>query len=137
MTAEFGQALTSAAHQLAQAALTLDAAVALHHRLVRAARQRQAADQAAIPGPEDSPDVQSGLDRLADGAAEATGELAEALQWLRPPGPLPRLRQLQADIASMASPDAFGLQEATDSLVDAVNTAADVTSAHLGACTGK
>ena len=140
MTAEFGQALTSAVHQLALAALTLDAVVALHHRLMRTAGP--GSDQQARRDrvrPEEAPGVQPELDQLADGVSQATGELARSLRRLRPPGLLPRLRQLQAAIVGAAGPESFGLQEATDGLVDAVNTAADVIRAHLapGSGTGR
>jgi hypothetical protein len=74
---------------------------------------------------------QAALDQLAAGLTESTGTLAASLREMRPPGRLPPLRRLQA--ATMAGDDAAAdaLFAATDGLVDAVDTAADILRRHL------
>jgi hypothetical protein len=65
MSASLARALTSAGHRIAQACLTLGAAVAAH----RPARS-----------PGDDADLQAGLDALAAGVATATGHIAAVLR---------------------------------------------------------
>jgi len=74
---------------------------------------------------------QAALDQLAAGLTESTGTLAASLREMRPPGRLPPLRRLQA--ATMAGDDAAAdaLFAATDGLVDAIDTAADILRRHL------
>ena len=115
MTPQLATALTSAARRLAQAALTLDAAVALR-------RKRAAAE----PDP-----VQPALDRLGDGLETAASRLAGSLRSQRRPDGLPQLRELHKAVA--AQPGASeALVNATDALVDSANTAADSLRAGLG-----
>jgi len=92
-----------------------------------AARQRQAElRRAEQPGPDPA---QPQLDKLAEAVRQAGAQLAEALRRLGPPGSLPPLRELQSQIpAGSGSPALFA---ATDSLVDALNTTADVLRRHL------
>jgi uncharacterized membrane protein YccC len=132
MTGELAQALASAVHRLAQAALTADAAVGLHHR----AGQRQPPPGAPAAARRDQPDhpadrLQPALDRLAAGLAEAAGILAGSLRAMQAPGPLPPLRRLQAAIVPGPDAASGALFAATDALVDAVNTAADILRRHL------
>lgn len=115
MTPPLATALTSAVRRFAQAALTLDAAVA-------ARRKREAAE----PDP-----VQPALDRLGDGLALTTSGLARSLRSLRPPEDLPRLRELHNGVAAERGASA-ALLGATDGLVDSANTAADVLARQLG-----
>jgi uncharacterized membrane protein YccC len=118
MTQALAQALVSSGHRLALAGLAVEAA----------ARQRQAElRRAEQPGPDP---VQPQLDQLAEAARQAGAQLAEALRRLGPPGPLPPLRQLQSVIADGG--DSVALYGATDSLVDALNTTADILRRHLG-----
>ncbi len=115
MTPQLATALTSAARRFAQAALTLDAAVAL--------RRKRAA-------PEPDP-VQPALDVLGDGLETATSRLARSLRSRQRPDGLPRLRLLHNAVA--AEPGASRtLVNATDALVDSVNTAADTLRTGLG-----
>ena len=117
MTAPLATALTSAARRLAQAALTLDAVVAL--------RRKRAA-----PEPEPDP-LQPALDRLGDGLETATSRLAGSLRSQRRPDGLPQLRELHKAVA--AQPGASeALVNATDALVDSANTAADTLRTGLG-----
>jgi uncharacterized membrane protein YccC len=123
MTARTARALESAGHRIAQACLALGAVVTAHHFATSAATVADA-------------ELQNLLDRLADGVTESMGQLAAALraagpQGPRPPNGLPQLRALQRAIwlrlgGSEAPPvdEAAGLLTATDSLVDAINTAA-------------
>jgi uncharacterized membrane protein YccC len=132
MTAELAQALVSAVHRLAQAALTADAAVGLRHR----AGPRQLPRDAPAQPPRDPPDhpadrLQPALDRLAAGLTEAAGILAGSLRAMQPPGPLPPLRLLQAAIVPGPDAASGALFAATDGLVDAVNTVGDILRTHL------
>jgi uncharacterized membrane protein YccC len=121
MSARTARALESAGHRIAQACLTLGAAVAAHH--------------AAKPvGARLDEQIQPGLDRLASGVTSAVSQLAVALRAADQDGPeaaegLPRLREIQQEIGTGppgqdAESEVHGLRAATDSLVDAVNTAA-------------
>jgi len=138
MSAGTALALTSAGHRIAQALITLGAAVTTHH----ASKTRS--DDVAL---------QPDLDELATGVAEATDRIAAALRagtgrgmatrqpaperLLQPPGRLPPLRAEQQAIwqrpadgaggqGEQAPPEseAAGLFAATDSLVDAIYAAA-------------
>jgi hypothetical protein len=123
MTARTARALESAGHRIAQASAALGAVVAVHHAASRTASVADA-------------DLQNVLDRLADGVTESVGQLAVALRAAGPEGPrppegLPQLRALQRAIwlrlGGQESPpvdETAGLLTATDSLVDAINTAA-------------
>ncbi len=123
MTASTARALQSAGHRIAQACAALGAVVAEHHSASRAATVTDAS-------------LQNPLDRLADGVMESVGQLAAALRAAGPEGPrppdsLPQLRALQRAIwLRLGGPEAppvdeaAGLLTATDSLVDAINTAA-------------
>jgi len=118
MTRALAQALVSAGHRVAVAALAVEAA----------ARQRQ-----AEPGPAEQPGpdpVQPRLDQLAEAVRQAGTQLAEALHRLGPPGPLPPLRELQSQILA-DSGGSLALFAATDSLVDALDTTADTLRRHL------
>jgi uncharacterized membrane protein YccC len=117
VTREFAQALVSAGHGLALASLALEAAVGAHH--------------AATPDAAgDSDSVQAPLSRLAGLVRQASAQLAESLRRLGPPGPLPPLRQAQSRIPADHG-DSGALFAATDSVVDALNTAADILRRHL------
>jgi uncharacterized membrane protein YccC len=124
ITASLAQALESAGHRVAQACLTLRAAVVVHH-----ASKNAAADAALRPD----------LDALAAGVTQATGQIAAALRatGAQVLGSLPPLRAQQQAIwarpadgseqtGEPAEPvsEAAGLFAATDGLVDAINTAA-------------
>ncbi|MGH3301419.1 MAG: FUSC family protein [Streptosporangiaceae bacterium] len=123
VTVRSARTLESAGHRIAQACVALGAVVTAHH----------AANRAAIVA---AADLQNGLDLLADGVTESAGQLAAALraagpQGPRPPASLPQLHALQRVIwLRLADQDAqpagaeAGLLAATDSLVDAINTAA-------------
>jgi uncharacterized membrane protein YccC len=123
MTARTARALESAGHRIAQACAALGAVVAAHHSAGRTAAIADA-------------DLQNLLDRLADGVTESVSELAAALRAASAegsprPASLPQLRALQRAIwlrlgGQEAPPagEAAGLLTATDSLVDAINTAA-------------
>jgi hypothetical protein len=122
MTAQTARALESAGHRVAQACLTLGA-VLTAHRAVQPADDRL--DQRFQPR----------LDRLANGISGAMSQIAGALRAAgqdgpQPPGGLPPLRELQQAIRpdtpdrESADSEVYGLLAATDSLVDAVNTAA-------------
>lgn len=126
MTARTARALESAGHRVAQACLTLGAVVTAHH--------------AAQPaGARLDEHIQPGLDRLASGVTSAVSHIAEALRAANQDGPeepdgLPRLREIQQEIGTgppgqEAESEVYGLRAATDSLVDAVNTAAHALGA--------
>ena len=72
ISASLARALASAGHRIAQACLTLGAAVAAH----RAARS-----------PGNDPQLQPGLDELAAGVAAATGQIAAGLRAAGTPSP--------------------------------------------------
>ena len=123
VTVRKARALESAGHRIAQACVALGVVVAAHH----SARQ---------PGVVADADLQNSLDLLADGVTDSVGQLAAVLRSAGPQGPeppasLPQLRALQRAIwlrlanhdVEPASAEA-GLLAATDSLVDAINTAA-------------
>jgi hypothetical protein len=124
MTKQTARALESAGHRIAQACVALGAVVATHH---------SASGTAVVA----DADLQNVLDRLADGITDSVGRLAAALRAAGPegagsPASLPQLRALQRAIwlrlAGQDAPplvdEAAGLLTATDSLVDAINTAA-------------
>jgi hypothetical protein len=79
------------------------------------------------------------LDRLASGVTRAMGQLAVALRAADQDGPqapegLPQLREIQQEIGTGPpgqdeESEVYGLRAATDSLVDAVNTAAHALDA--------
>jgi uncharacterized membrane protein YccC len=117
VTREFAQALVSAGHGLALASLALEAAVGAHH----AAPPDAAGDLDSVQAP---------LSRLAGLVRQASAQLAESLRRLGPPGPLPPLRQAQSLIPADHG-DSGALFAATDSVVDALNTAADILRRHL------
>jgi uncharacterized membrane protein YccC len=118
MTHALAQALVSAGHRVAVAALAVEAAT----------RERQAKlGPAEQPGPDP---VQPRLDQLAESVRQAGAQLAEALHRLGPPGPLPPLRELQSAIRA-DSGGSLALFAATDSLVDALDTTADTLRLHL------
>lgn len=126
MTASTAVALESAGHRMAQALLTLGGVVAAHH---------------SGPPPTTDAVMQPRLDDLAAGVEEATGQISESLRAVgstRMPAPL-RLPPLHAEQEAIwrstaaAEPQAptenteeEGLFAATDGLVDAITTAADV-----------
>jgi hypothetical protein len=122
MTAGRARALESAGHRVAQACLTLGAVVSTHHSALRGVADLD-------------PSLQPGLDRFASGISNAVSQIATALRSAgqdgpRPPAGLPPLRALQQEIwpdsadRESAESEVHGLIAATDSLVDAVNTAA-------------
>jgi hypothetical protein len=74
--------------------------------------------------------VQAPLSRLAGLVRQASAQLAESLRRLGPPGPLPPLRQAQSRIPADHG-DSGALFAATDSVVDALNTTADILRRHL------
>jgi Fusaric acid resistance protein-like len=118
MTHALAQALVSSGHRLAVAVLAVEAA----------ARQRQAElRHTEQPGPDPA---QPRLDQLAEAVRQAGTQLAEALHRLGPPGRLPPLRELQSQIPA-DSGGSLALFAATDSLVDALYTTADVLRHHL------
>ncbi len=150
MTAELAQGLTSAGHRLAQAALTLDAAVQLQHRTALAGQEPPSGPGPQIPSPGHGDRTgaaprQRQLDLLADGLTAAASEISRSLRALQPPGPMPALRPLFAAItvpggqqpddpagsADQPAGPADGLAEAADGLVDAADTAADILRRHL------
>ncbi len=71
------------------------------------------------------------LDRLAAGLETASGLLARSLRALKPPGRLPPLRELQTAITEPLD-DNRVLLMTTDSIVDTVNTTADILRRYLG-----
>ncbi len=141
MTGGFARSLTSAAHRIAQATITLAAALDVHF---------------AAPVTAGDAALQPQLDRLAGDVEEATAVLADALRRIgTTPGsvaggvafpPLPQLRVRQQEIwlpadvtagrppdgerpAPAGPPEGAGLLIATDGLVDAINTVAHVLRA--------
>jgi uncharacterized membrane protein YccC len=114
---ELAQALVSSGHRLALASLALEAAAAQQ-------QVQRAGGGATHPDP-------AQLGRLADAVRQAAGQLAESLRRLGPPGPLPPLREIQSGLGAGAD-DQDALVTATDSLVDALNTAAHILRRHLG-----
>jgi uncharacterized membrane protein YccC len=118
MTHALAQALVSAGHRVAVAALAVEAASLERHAELGRAEQ---------PGPDP---VQPRLDQLAEAVRQAGAQLAEALRRLGPPGPLPPLRELQSAIPA-DNGGSLALFAATDSLVDALNTTADTLRRHL------
>jgi uncharacterized membrane protein YccC len=111
VTHALAQALVSAGHRGAMAALAIEAAV----------RQRQA--DLARTGQSAPDPVQARLDQLAQAVRQAGTQLAEALHRLGPPGPLPPLRELQSSIRADGGSEA--VFAAADGLVDALDTTAD------------
>lgn len=154
MTHDLAQALVSAGHRIALAALAVEAATREEYAVLRRAVEpvpravhpavvtRTAVTHAevtrpdppqadAAPPPADSPDaIQARLDQLADLVRQSGAQLAEALRRPGPPGPLPPLRELQAGLYPAGADPA--LTVATDGLTDALNTTADVLRKHLG-----
>lgn len=110
--------LVSAGYSLAQANLTLSAAVAAHR---------------ATSSPAKDPQLQPQLDQLAGMVGQATAQIAGWLRGLAADGPaeagtvLPPLRTAQqATVPEAIAPgsEEAGLAAATDALVDAINTEA-------------
>jgi hypothetical protein len=118
VTRDFARALVSAGHRLALATLALEAAVGAHH-----------AAPATAPEPAEPDPGQARLDHFGGLVRQASTQLAVALHRLGPPGPFPPLREIQA--ALPADADGGALFAATDSLVDALNTAADTLRRYL------
>jgi uncharacterized membrane protein YccC len=146
MTGRFARSLTSAAHRISQATITLTAALDVHF---------------ATPVKAGDAQLQPQLDRLAGDVEEATAVLADTLRQIgSTPGavagpvafpPLPQLRVRQQEIwlpadvtaaqpaggerpgpgpAAAGGPaEGAGLLTATDGLVDAINTVAHVLRA--------
>ncbi len=121
ISSELARALATSAHRIAQACLTLTAAVGAHH-----------AEHPAAQGGR----LQSRLEELAVLVERATGQIAG---WLRgrvgtqdsgqSATALPPLRAARQDIwPDTAEPgsDEAGIAAATDALVDAINTEAHV-----------
>jgi uncharacterized membrane protein YccC len=134
MTGEFAQALVSAGHRLALAVLLLEAAVDEHHAALRRASELVAAGpgrDAGEPSAAEPDPLQPQLDRLAGMVRQASAQLAESLRRLGPPAPLPPLREVQTAIPQDTAGGPSGLFSATDSLVDALNTAAGVLRRYL------
>jgi uncharacterized membrane protein YccC len=123
VTVRKARALQSAGHRIAQACIALGVVVAAHH----------AASLSAVVA---DADLQNSLDRLADGVTDSVSQLAAALRAAGPRGPEPpdsppKLHVLQraiwlrlADQDAQPTDESTGLLAATDSLVDAINTAA-------------
>lgn len=123
ITVRRARALESAGHRIAQGCVALGVVVAAHHS---ASRPAVVADD----------DLQNSLDLLADGMTDTVGQLAAALRSAGQQDPhlptsLPHLRALQRAIwLRLAGHDVrpddaeAGLLAATDSLVDAINSAA-------------
>jgi uncharacterized membrane protein YccC len=118
MTHALAHALVSCGHRLALAALAAEAATQARQAELRRTEQ---------PGPDP---VQPRLDQLADAVRQAGAQLAESLRRLGPPGQLAPLRQLQSKIPADDGRSA-ALFAATDGLVDALNTTADILRRHL------
>jgi hypothetical protein len=128
MTAELARALIAAAQRQALAELTLHAAITPEPALVPAdgkgsAQDARAGTETGPPSPE--------LDRLAAGLETASGLLAGSLRALKPPKRLPPLRELQTAITEPLDDDRVLLMT-TDSIVDTVNTTADILHRYLG-----
>jgi hypothetical protein len=122
VTVRMARGLESAGHRIAQACVALSAVMTAQHSASRSAGVADA-------------DLQNGLDLLADGVTNSVDQLATALRAPGPQGPrlpadLPQLRALQRAIwLRLAGQDAqpagaeAGLVAATDTLVDAIDTA--------------
>jgi len=134
MSRGLAQALVSAVHRLALAALALEAAVDAHHSALAQARRSAPAVAGGDPDQHrsggDSDPLQAQLDQFAGMVRQASAQLAEALRRMGPPGPLPPLREVQARIPRDQD-GSNALFVATDSLVDALNTAADIMRRYL------
>jgi Fusaric acid resistance protein-like len=128
VTAELARALIAEAQRLALAELTLHAAITPARAFVPADRKGSAQDAGAETG---TGPAQAELDRLAAGLETASGLLARSLRALEPPGRLPPLRELRAAITEPLDDDRV-LLTTTDSMVDTVNTTADILRRHLG-----
>jgi uncharacterized membrane protein YccC len=139
MTAELAGELIAVGHRIAQACIALGAAVSAHETAAASARSQDAR-------------LQPQLDALAGSVSAATGQLADAARDLGAPGPhlprspFPKLRAQQRDLLPPAEDDqaaddpatidaedltgpggeAAGLLAATDSLVDAIETGAEI-----------
>ena len=148
MTAELARALIAAAQRLTLAGLTLHAAITPKLALVPAVRKgsgphrsgrTQGGAGASAPEAVDQngrADTGTGaarteLERLAAGLETASGLMARSLRALRPPGRLPPLRELQTAITEPLDDDRVLLMT-TDSIVDTVNTTADILRRSLG-----
>jgi Fusaric acid resistance protein-like len=138
MTARVAYALTDTARRLAHASLTLDAAVTAAH-----------APAGGQPGRSPRWIIRGTVDRFAVGMEAAAAAIAGSLRDLRPPGSLPPLRGMQAELyddlsrpisdsspsdgagtragvgSGPAGPDAV-LISATDEYTDALDSAADI-----------
>ncbi len=79
---------------------------------------------ARLPDP-----LQASLDRLGGMIRQAGAQLAESLRRMGPPGPLPPMREVQAQLPR--DDDAAGLFAATDALVDTLNTIRDILRQYL------
>lgn len=117
MTAELARALIAETDRLATAELILQAAVSADGQ----------AD--AVPSGQAGPG-QAPIDRLAAGLGAASDVLARSLRALKPPGPLPPLRQLQAAVSGQPDADRVVLTT-TDAIVDAVNSTTDILHRYL------
>jgi uncharacterized membrane protein YccC len=124
MTRELAQALLAAGHRLAVATLMLEAAVGTHHAALR--RLSQDETEPAEPDP-----LQEDLDRLAGMVGQAGLALNHSLRKLQPPGQLPPLREVQSAIPH-DDPATSTLYAGTDSMVDTLNTAAEILREALG-----
>jgi uncharacterized membrane protein YccC len=143
MTSELARGLIGAGHRIAQACIALAAAVAAHETAAANARSEDAS-------------LQPQLDALAGAVTNATGQLADAVRELGtpgacvPPSQFPSLRARQRDIAPLLGAtgatvdraldqagrddaglpgvggEGGGLLVATDSLVDAIETGAEI-----------
>jgi uncharacterized membrane protein YccC len=82
-------------------------------------------DAAHLPDP-----LQPPLDRLGGMVRQAGAQLAESLRRMGPPGPLPPMREVQAQLPR-DDDDAAGLFAATDALVDTLNTIRDILRQYL------
>jgi uncharacterized membrane protein YccC len=74
--------------------------------------------------------LQEPLDRLGGMVRQAGAQLAESLRRMGPPGPLPPMREVQAQLPR-DDDDAAGLFAATDALVDTLNTIRDILRQYL------
>jgi uncharacterized membrane protein YccC len=112
MSAGLAQGLMSAAHRIAQAALTLGAAVAAHHAALARAAAVKRRDRSPVSQQDPDADLQPGLDILADGVSQATARIAWAMRQLGaspvPSGrpalrPLPQLRPMLQDLRTRSA----------------------------------
>jgi hypothetical protein len=117
MTAELARALIAETERLATAERILQAAVSADGQA------------SAMPSPQAGPG-RAPLDRLAAGLGTASDVLARSLRALKPPGPLPPLRQLQAAVSGQPGADRI-LLTTTDAIVDAVNSTTDILRRYL------